>query len=82
MTYFMRTIPDVKNILGDLDKVIDNEFILAITEGHICTEDERKLMSLPVKLGGGGLASQSFLKSAPGNSQHPRESLNNLQIIL
>ena len=55
MTYFMRTIPNVKEIIADLDKVIDNEFIPAVTEGHVCSDDERKLLSLPVRLGGLGI---------------------------
>ena len=70
MTYFMRTLPDVEDILGDLDKVIDNEFIVAITEGHICTEDERKLMSLPVKMGGLGIPIFSEICSREFSASH------------
>ena len=55
MTYFMRTIPNVNEILAHLDKVIDNEFIPAVTEGHVCSNDERKLLSLPVRMGGLGI---------------------------
>ena len=55
MTYFVRTLPHVEEIIADLDKVIDQEFIPAITEGHVCSDDERKLLSLPVRLGGLGI---------------------------
>ena len=55
MTYFMRTIPNLVSILEPLDEVINTEFIPAITEGHQCSEDDRKLLSLPVRLGGMGI---------------------------
>ena len=55
LTYFLRTIPDLQNILISLDEIIDNEFIPAITEGHHCSSDERVLLSLPVKMGGLGI---------------------------
>ena len=35
--------------------MIDNEFIPAITDGHCCSEMDRKLLSLPVRLGGLGI---------------------------
>ncbi len=38
-----------------MDKCIDDHFIPAITEGHVCSKDERKLLSLPVRLGGMGI---------------------------
>ena len=55
MTYFMRTIPNLSAELKSLDEEIDLSFIPAITDGHHCTEDERKLLSLPVRLGGLGI---------------------------
>ena len=55
MTYFIRTIPNLSAILKPLDDVLDNEFIPAITEGHQCSDEERKLLSLPARLGGLGL---------------------------
>ena len=55
VTYFMRTIPNLSEILKPLDDHIDNLFIQAITEGHILKENKRKLLSLPVKLGGLGI---------------------------
>ena len=55
MTYFIRTIPNLTATLKPLDEAVANEFIPAITEGHHCSENERKLLSLPVRLGGLGL---------------------------
>ena len=56
ITYFIRTIPNVKEILKPLDDVIDNKFIPAITEGHSCSKMERELFALPVRLGGMGIS--------------------------
>ena len=55
LTYFLRTIPNLEEVLKPIDDVIDNSFIPAITEGHVLSQDERKLFSLPVKLGGMGI---------------------------
>ena len=51
----MRTIPDLKEILLPFDQFIDNHFIPALTEGHALSGDERRLLSLPVRLGGLGI---------------------------
>ena len=51
MTYYIRTIPNLSANLKPLDEEIDNKFIPAITEGHHCSDDERRLLSLPVRLG-------------------------------
>ena len=55
ITYFIRTIPNVAEIIKPLDDVIDNKFIPAITEGHTCSKMERDLFALPVRLGGMGI---------------------------
>ena len=52
LIYFMRTTQNMHEQLKPLDDLIDNSFIPAITEVHQCTMDERKLLSLPIKLGG------------------------------
>ena len=52
MTYFIRTIPNISEKLKPLDEKITNEFIPAISEGHQCTQAERSLLSLPVRMGG------------------------------
>ena len=52
LTYHIRTIPNIKQHLLQVDEVVLTKFIPAMTEGHICTPDERLLLSLPVKKGG------------------------------
>ena len=55
ITYFIRTIPNMKELLKPLDDVVENTFIPAITEGHHCSPADRKLLALPVRLGGMGI---------------------------
>ena len=52
LTYYIRTMPNIKQHLTRLDAVVDNVFIPVITDGHLCTTDEQLLLSLPVKKGG------------------------------
>ena len=49
--YFVITIPELGELLKPLD-VIRLKFIPSITCGHICSVDERKLLSLPTRYGG------------------------------
>ena len=51
----MRTIPNISHLLQKIDDVILANFIPAITGGKNVSEIERKLLSLPVKLGGLGI---------------------------
>ena len=55
VTYFIRTIPNLKDVLKRLDDVLENKFIPALTEGHVLSREERTLVSLPVRLGGLGI---------------------------
>lgn len=50
--YFIRTLNKYIKVLDD---VIDNTLIPALTEGHKCTENERILLSLPIRYGGMGI---------------------------
>ena len=50
----MRTIPDIKTLLYPLDEAI-NGFIKIIFDNHDFNANERKLWSLPVRMGGMGL---------------------------
>ena len=50
--YFMRTIPNIKNQVKQLDDVMRTEFIPATTGGINCSDIERRLMSLPPRFGG------------------------------
>ena len=51
----MRTKPNIKTQLGQLNDVIRTEFIPAITGGINCSDTERRLMSLPSRFGGLGI---------------------------
>ena len=51
----MRTIPNLEEVLAPIDEIINNSFIPSITEGHVLSTKDRKLLSLPVKLGGMGI---------------------------
>ena len=52
----MRTIPNIKTQLKELDDVIRTEFIPAITGGINCSDTERRLMSLPPRFEGLGIS--------------------------
>ena len=70
-TYFMRTIPDIKTLLYPLDQAVDG-FIKVIFENHEFNAIERKLWSLPVRMGGMGL---------PIPSEISDEQYNNSRLI-
>ena len=53
--YILRTIPDLSKHLQPVEDVIRHKFIPALCEGRSCSDDERLLLSLPVKLGGLGI---------------------------
>ena len=53
-TYYLRTLPDIEELLEPLESAIGNVLIPALT-GHTCTPDERELLALPVRLGGLGI---------------------------
>ena len=55
LTYYLRTIPDIKEPLGLLEETIRHQFIPAITGGKQCSNDERVLLSLPARYGGLGI---------------------------
>ena len=50
LTYHIRTIPDLSAQLQNVDHIIDNHFIPAITDGRKLSCTERKLFTLPVRL--------------------------------
>ena len=52
LSFFMRTIPDISNLLPPIKDIIRNWFIPAITGGFICNEEERKLLSLSTRYRG------------------------------
>ena len=54
----MRTNPGISEFLYPLEETVRYKFIPAITGGHICSNNERRLLSLPTHYG--GLASPIF----------------------
>ena len=57
-TYFLRTLPDIQDLLDPLENVISQVLIPAITE-HSCKQLDRNVLALPVRLGGLGLGNPS-----------------------
>ena len=64
-TYFMRTIPNISELLKRLDRAID-ELIKIIFDNYDFNINERKLWSLPVRMGGLGL----FIPSEISDEQY------------
>ena len=53
-SYFLRTIPEMNELMKPVDKVLMNKFLPAVI-GESITENERNLYSLPTRLGGLGI---------------------------
>ena len=53
-TYFLRTFPDIQELLEPLENAISKVLIPAITE-HRCTPLDMDILALPVRLGGLGM---------------------------
>ena len=70
LSYFMRTIPDISNLLIPIEDTIRNRFIPAITGGRIFNKEERKLLSLPTRYG--GLAISIFHEQAEVKHKNSR----------
>ena len=60
----MRTVPNTAAYLQQIDGIVQTELIPAITGGITCSEEERKLLSLPPKLGGLGIPIFSTISDA------------------
>ena len=54
-SFYLRTIQGIDALLQPLENVLRNKLIPALTDGRHVTDDERKLLSLPPRLGGMGL---------------------------
>ncbi len=59
----MRTIPDIEDLLQPLENAIQLHLIPALTGRPPCSTIERKLLALPVRLGGLGLRDPSTISS-------------------
>ena len=57
-TYFMRTLPDIEELLEPLEHAISDVLIPSLTE-HSCSPTERELLALPARMGGLGLTNPS-----------------------
>jgi hypothetical protein len=53
-TYFLRTLPDIQDLIQPLENAISNIFLPALTD-HECTQLERDILALPVRNGGLGI---------------------------
>ena len=81
VTYTIRTIPDICQHLQKLDKYVEKVFIPALIDGHIPNNVERKLLSLPVKLGGMGIVMfADIAKTEYQNSRNITKSLKKLHL--
>ena len=56
-SFYLRTIPDISDSLQPLEEAIRFSLVAALTEGRQVSDDERKLLSLPPRLGGMGIVS-------------------------
>ena len=54
LTYHIRTIPSVSDLLLQLDEIMDKKFIPTLTDSYVCSDAERSVLSL-IKLGGLGI---------------------------
>ena len=57
-TYFLRTLPDIQDLLEPLESAISRVPIPAITHRQ-CGQLDRDILALPVRLGGLGVANPS-----------------------
>ena len=55
LNYVMRTLESIEEDLKPVEEVIRNRLIPSLLDGRTVNEDERELLSLPVKLGGLGI---------------------------
>ena len=74
-TYFMRTIPDIRTLLLPLDEAID-AFLKILFNDYDFNNMERKLWSLPVRMGGMGITIPSEISDEQyANSRVINETL-------
>ena len=52
LTYFIRTMPDLVELLKPVDDIINNKLLPAITERFAISDYDRRLFTLPAKVGG------------------------------
>ena len=62
-TYLSRTIPDISTLLQPLEDAIHQYLIPALTGRPPCSDEERDLLALPVRLGGMGISNPTQMSS-------------------
>ena len=60
----MRTVPNIEEQLKILNKSINESQLVALFNGRALNEDEKKLISIPTRLGGMGIRITSEISSA------------------
>ena len=68
-TYFLRTIPDIEDLLQPLDETIRSVLIPTLLNDTISNQD-RRILELPVRLGGLGIVNPST--EAKSNHQYSK----------
>ena len=76
LAYFIRTIPNLEILLAPIEEIIRFNLIpaLALTNGHQCSDMERKLLSLPARHGGLGLT--NFTETSSSEYENSRKVTN------
>ena len=62
-TYLSRTIPDISTLLQPLEDAIHQHLIPALTGRPPCSDEERDLLALPVRLGSMGISNPTQMSS-------------------
>ena len=78
LTYFIRTIPNISEIVKPVDEVVNNKLIPAITDRAAISDEDRRLISLPVKMGGLGIP--IFSENSDIEYQNSRNLTENLTV--
>ena len=76
LTYFRHTIPSLGELLKPSEDVFRFKFIAAITGGHLCSDNDRILLSLPMRFG--GLAILLFHNDAKYECQNSKKLTSSL----
>ena len=61
--FFLRTLPDIQDLLEPLENAISQVLFPAITERK-CNQLDRTILALPVRLGGLGLETHALKQAA------------------
>ena len=76
----MRTMPSLGELLKPLEDLIRFNFIPATTDGHLCSDNNPILLSLPVRFG--GLAIPLFHNDAKYEYENSRKLTSSLTQLI